>query len=186
MTKRNIDMQSDEIVTLETSSAAEGAGVYLWDIATDLVFADSAAAQTFGFDNSEAKAGLPISRYLERMHPDDVPRVAGAIHDAIISGGPYQEEYRVCHPDGSMVEVLAVGSCFRSPAGEAFQYAGILFPKEVSAEGETTIRQLCIMAHDLARKDGKTDVAEKLVDILVSLGRQQFEKHLPAAGLSRH
>ncbi|MGV3552430.1 PAS domain-containing protein [Rhizobium sp.] len=174
-------MHTESNAVVEIANPTDAAGVYLWDIGTDTVFSDSAAAEAFGFAADVAKGGMPISMYLERMHPDDLPRVAEAIRDAIVSGGPYQEEYRVCHPDGAVIEVLAVGSCFKNQDGEPFQYAGLLFPKEVSPGAETSIRQLCLMAYELAQKDGKVEVAEKLVEILVSLGRQQFEERIPAA-----
>lgn len=186
LSKRTSGMHLESIAPVESPDAADAAGVYLWDMLTDTVFADSAAAQVFGFDIELAKRGQAISFYLERMHPEDLPRVAEAIHEAIVSGGPYQEEYRVCHPDGSVIEVLAIGTCFRNQAGEPFQYAGILFPKEVSPAAETTIRQLCLMAYELAQKDGKVEVAEKLVDILVSLGRQQFDEHAVPMRHQRH
>lgn len=181
LSKRSGGMHTGNLVHLQKTDTAEAAGVYLWDLVVDKVFADSAAAQAFGFDEDVARRGLPISQYLGRMHPDDLPRVAKAIYDAIVTGSPYQEEYRICLPEGGIVEVLALGTCFSNPQGEPTHYAGMVFPKEMTPGPETTIRQLCMTAYDLARKDGKSDVAEKLIDILATLGFRPFGLRLSAA-----
>ena len=67
------------------------AGFYAWDIPDNILYADSALAALFGLDAGLAERGLPIENYLERVHPDDRPRLAKTIRDSIIGHHPQQE-----------------------------------------------------------------------------------------------
>lgn len=145
-------------------------GIYLWDLATDRVVTDTAAAQSFGIDPTLAKRGLPINDYLRRIHSDDLPRVACSIREAIMTGQPYQEEYRVADADGKFTNLLAFGTCFREGDDQPSQYAGIVFPKTDASRSDISLQDLCLLAHDMALGEGRAQIAEKLLEIVRSLG----------------
>ena len=67
-------MQIDEIPDV---------GLFSWDIAENIVYADSALAELFGLDPLQAEHVLLIEVYLERVHPDDRPRLATVISQSI-------------------------------------------------------------------------------------------------------
>jgi len=165
-----------------TNSAAKASGIYTWVIGTDTVYSDSLVADIFGFGDSDARRGLPLGDYLARMHPDDLPRVAKAIHDTIISGQPYNEQYRVCRPDGSVIEITAFGSCFRDATNEPSHYSGILFPSDSVDNSQSAIVTHLLAAYDLAFREGKIALAEKIIDTLVETGWQMGddESDMPA------
>jgi PAS domain-containing protein len=154
------------------NSAGEASGIYTWVIATDTVYADSLVADIFGFGHDDARRGLALKDYLARMHPDDLPRVAKAIHDTMTSGVPFSEQYRVCRPDGSMMEITAFGSCFCDSNNEPSHYSGIIFPAGFVDCSENAIVTHLLAAYDLAFREGKTVLAEKIIEALVESGWQ--------------
>ena len=48
----------------------EVAGAWDWDIPSDLVRADTFVALLFNVDPEEAAKGLPLSAYIEGIHPE--------------------------------------------------------------------------------------------------------------------
>jgi PAS domain-containing protein len=151
------------------SSTTDAAGIYFWDIATDTVYADAAAAGLFGFSEEEAGAGLRLRQFLERMHPDDLPRTSESIRLAMQTGKPYHAEYRVCRPDLTTMALVAVGQCFRNASGEPLHYAGLLFQKPEVESGRLSAVQLCLLAYDAALLEGKEEAAERIIDALTAL-----------------
>jgi PAS domain-containing protein len=154
---------------------SEASGIYTWVIATDRVYADSLVAELFGLDCRKAQDGLPLQDHLSRIHNDDLPRVAKAIHHTMMSGQPFGEQYRICRPDGSVAEVMAIGTCFRDGSGEPSHYSGIIFPIAGSGGGENALLKHLLTAYDLARQDGKPALADKIVDALVEIGWQDTD-----------
>ena len=144
-------------------------GIFIWVIATDMVYCDDAAAGLFGFDGIGIQTGLPLRHFLERIHGEDLPRVAGAIHEAMITGYPFQEDYRINHPDGMTVDVTAFGSCFGQRTGSASHYAGMIVPAAPPESTEDGLLDLCLKAYASATRQGKTPVAQKLLDALAEL-----------------
>jgi PAS domain-containing protein len=173
-------------LSAENSDDSEDAGIYLWDILRDKVFVDAAAAGVLGFSASEAKSGLPLSRWLERIHSEDLARVALAIRDAMLKGSTFHEDYRLKRADGGTVEVVVLGNCFCDEEGAPSKFTGILFPKEAAPDGRTTIRQLCMAAYDMARDEGRSDVATRLVDVLVMLRADKLDDNPPLGTDSSH
>lgn len=152
------------------SMAAEAAGIYTWVISTDTVYSDALVADAFGFDYSQARCGLPLKDFLSRIHPEDLPRVAKAIRETMVTSMAFSEQYRTCRPDGSVTDILAFGSCFRDESGEPSHYSGIIMPIGVASCSESTILTHLVAAHDLAKNDGRLDLADKIVDALVEVG----------------
>jgi hypothetical protein len=160
---------SPTVVKFPKAGNNKGAGIFTWILATDMVHCDASAAKSFGFELNEVKNGLAIAHFLNRMHKDDVAHVAKAIHDAIVTGEPYNEDYRIIRPDGSTIEVTALGSCFRSDDGEPSHYAGMIIPKMQSGTGDDILMQLCLLAYDVAKRSGRTETSEKLIEALATI-----------------
>lgn len=151
----------------------DASGIYTWVIATNTIYGDSLFADCFGFSDGETRSGRMLKDILARIHPGDLPRVARAIHEAIVSGLPYQETYRICRPDGSILEVTAFGICFHNAADEPSHFSGIVFPAATeSISPENVILKNLLSAHDAAKRDGRSAIAEKIADIMAELGRE--------------
>ncbi|MBB3741946.1 PAS domain-containing protein [Rhizobium sp. BK591] len=153
---------------------SEEAGIFTWVLATDTVYADTALANLFGLDPEETIAGLPVMRYLDRIHPDDKPSVAKAISESVITGNPYRHDYRVFDRSGQMVTVAAFGRCFRDEAGNPSQYAGIVFPTNEHIHQDHQKDQLsvhCREALKIAQSSGLQATANALEAILKELAK---------------
>ncbi|PDS77161.1 PAS domain-containing protein [Rhizobium sp. L43] len=156
-------------------SLAEEAGIFTWVLATDTVYADSALANLFGLDPEETIAGLPVIRYLHRIHPDDKPSVAKAISESVITGNPYRHDYRVFDRSGQMITVAAFGRCFRDEAGNPSQYAGIVFPtndhvrQDHQQDHQDQLSAHCREALKIAQSSGLQATADALEAILKEL-----------------
>ncbi|WFS24035.1 hypothetical protein [Rhizobium rhododendri] len=53
--------------------------------------ASASVAQLFDLPADRVRRGLPIERFIEKVHAEDRGAVARAIHEEIISGSPYQQ-----------------------------------------------------------------------------------------------
>lgn len=79
---------------------------------TDTLYSDSAVALFFGLDPRETTRGLPIAKYIARMHPDERETIARLISVAVQSGLPYHAEYRGADTKGHFCWVMASGRWF--------------------------------------------------------------------------
>ena len=184
--KSRDEMKPHQYSVTSTAPAAKASGIYTWVISTDTVYSDSLAAEMFGFSPAEARGGLPLKDYLSRMHADDLPRVAKAIHDTMLSGEPYSEQYRICRPDGSIVEIMAFGSCFRDGTGEPSHYSGIIFPVGAMYRQDSTIISHLLAAYDLARREGKGELAKRIVNALAETGWRETDSEAIPLGAQLH
>ncbi|TKT60079.1 PAS domain-containing protein [Rhizobium sp. LC145] len=150
--------------------AYEEPGIFTWDLSIDAVYCDSAVARYFDLDEREAAHGLPLGMFMDRMHEDDRKRVAHAIREAVITGEPYREEFRTVHRDGSVMNVLAFGRCFRNQMGEPAHYAGVLCPLPVAPSVPRELAWRCMAAYELAVQEGNEEVAARLLEALRALG----------------
>jgi PAS domain-containing protein len=146
----------------DSAKTSPDAGVFTWELSTDTVYADAALAGLFGLDAREAEQGLPIIRFLDRIDPADKPKIAHAIHEAIITGEAYQQDYGLVRPDGSRADVAAFGRCFRDASGTPAYYAGIVCPRTERSSSQDALFWHCLQAHNIARECGMWDIVELL------------------------
>lgn len=107
--------------------SSDDAGVFNWNVDTNLLCADEHFADIFGLDPEEVRDGLPIETYLAAVWEGDRRDVAKTLHQAISTGGSCFQDYHVARPDGSIVHVVGIGRCFRNIEGEATRYVGVVF-----------------------------------------------------------
>ncbi len=112
------------------AGAHNEAGIYTWSLENDRLYGDTAIAALFGLEPAETIRGLPLMSYLDRVHTDDRPMLAALIAKAVEDGLPYNAEYRVQNALNEFELVMAVGRCFRDPAGNPSIYSGIIYPVE--------------------------------------------------------
>lgn len=144
-------------------------GIFTWDISTDQFFADSAFALLFGLDPEKTMMGLPMERYIKRVHPEDAARVARSIHNAIVQGIPCQQNYRVQSSSGRFSEIMAFGRCFRNPDGTPSQYAGIVHSVSPTISHDSNLQEVCSQAYRAAVESGRFDIASTMRDVLDGL-----------------
>lgn len=124
-----MQLQSNIGASIASSVAdISDAGLFTWDIPDNTLYADGAIAELFGLDAGEAALGLPLERYIERIHPEDRPRIIRAIRDSILAAASKHEAYRVRGADDTYVHVECFTRGFCDKDGMPIRYAGIVVP----------------------------------------------------------
>lgn len=144
------------------------AGIFMWDISGNVVRADGAAAFLFGLDPVEAEAGLPIERFIGRVHEDDRAELARKISETMRTSEPYQMQYRVLTTENVWVEVMAFGHCFQNGAGQPEDFSGIVHPVPLDHNDQSPLWHLMV-AHELFKREGEAQEAALVLDLLKRL-----------------
>lgn len=108
------------LVTRATNDA-----IWDWDLAADHVLWNEALHVAYGWapEAVEPTGGW----WLDRIHPEDRPRVEADIRRVIDgSGQDWSHEYRFRRADGAYAEVLDRGSMVRGPDGAALRMIGAM------------------------------------------------------------
>ncbi len=121
-------------------AATDAVGTWDWDIGEDRFIADAHFAQLHGVD--PARAGqLPISEYLQGVHPEDRAMVARSIKHCITHGTEYAEEYRLLQADGQLRWVFARGRCYKDHHGRPMRFLGAALDLTERKHTEQALRQ---------------------------------------------
>ena len=101
-------------------------GRWEWDAASDRARVDAVVALLFNVDPEEAEEGLPLSRFIDGIHPDDQRRVLELIRSSANASSAYLTEYRVISVDGRTRWLLARGRFIGDCRGRPQTGAGII------------------------------------------------------------
>jgi len=105
--------------------------------------------ETFRLHGFDPKDPTPLERFFDTIHPEDAAAVTAAIDEAIHSRADFDiREYRVCHPDGTIRFVRAIGHHNRS--GEMGYYVGITVDITERKKAEQEREKLRQLEADLA------------------------------------
>lgn len=107
--------------------ASETVGTWDWDIPNDRVIADARFARIYGVEKELAAGGAPIARFFTLVHRDDLAQLKAGIAEALKTGAPFSQEYRLIDPDGSIRWVSAQGRVTRAPDGTPLRFPGVSF-----------------------------------------------------------
>ena len=109
---------------LEAAQRIARVGWWERDFRTNRVSLSDEVRRTFGVEPLD----LPHwhERWVNLIHPEDRPKVAAAAAAALNGGPPYDVEYRVVRPDGSMRVVHSQGEVIRDESGRPVRQFGML------------------------------------------------------------
>jgi PAS domain S-box-containing protein len=108
-------------------NASGTVGSWLWDMASNRIYADARFAEFFGVDARTAQTvGAPVGTFIRAIHPEDRERVEASIAAAVETGGDYECEYRLVRPDGSVRWVNARGRCEHGLDGKPVRFPGVV------------------------------------------------------------
>ena len=131
--------ESEERLQLALA-AADALGTWDWDIREDRFVADAHFARLHGVDPNLSRQ-LPISAYLEGVHPEDRAMVARSIRHCISHGTEYAEEYRLVQPTGEMRWVFVRGRCYKDRHGRPKRFLGAALDLTERKHAEQALRQ---------------------------------------------
>ena len=121
-------------------AATDAVGTWDWDINEDHFIADTHFAQLHGVDPLLSNQ-LPITAYLQGVHPEDRATVARGIKHAITHGTEYAEEYRLLQADGQVRWVFARGRCYKDHHGRPIRFLGAALDLTERKHTEQALRQ---------------------------------------------
>jgi PAS domain S-box-containing protein len=119
--KRNLQGLQSREEQMRLASEAANIGLWVWNIASDTIWATDRARKLYGISAEDA---LNMQRFYACLHPDDCGRVKNLVEQALQSGGNFKDEYRVVHPDGSEHWIRATGKCQVSDSGQLERMMG--------------------------------------------------------------
>lgn len=118
-------------------------GYWMWDMVEDraLYFSDQVAAM-HGVSREEfAEMQASPEADLARVHPDDRGRVSAATRRSRENSEPFDEEYRIIHPDGETHWVHEIGVPHKVVNGKMTLALGTLQDITERKKGEEELRQ---------------------------------------------
>ena len=121
-------------------AATDAVGTWDWNIADDRFIADAHFAQMHSINPLQA-GQLPISDYLNGVHPEDRGMVARSIKHCITHGTEYAEEYRLQLADGQVRWVFARGRCYKDHHGRPTRFLGAALDLTERKQMEQALRQ---------------------------------------------
>jgi PAS domain S-box-containing protein len=108
---------------LDLALRATNDGLWDWDLATDETFYSDRYKSILGYGPNEFPA--THQAFLERLHPDDRERVTAAIERFKTGPGErYEEEFRMLHRDGRVLDIRSRGYLVRDAAGKPARATG--------------------------------------------------------------
>ena len=147
------------------------AGIFSWDVRTNLLYGDGAVARYFGLARAQVDQGLPLDSYLKRIHEEDRSSILSAIRDAIISQDSYHAECRTLSAEGQWLNIMAFARCFYDKDGAPLIFSGIIYPVAADNGIDDAIVWHLLAAHEAAKVAGKTAAAARILKIISELER---------------
>ena len=146
ITERRLQSQALQDAHAQLALATQSGGIGVWDcdMVADQLTWDPRMFQLYGLP---AASSMDYTRWISLLHAQDRDRVAQALQDAVAGIRPYDVEFRVVWPDGSVHHLrgAAVVSC--NPQGQALRANGVNWDV-------TEIRQLALQLaeqHEMLR-----------------------------------
>lgn len=152
----------------------ESVGFFSWDLSENKVFADPVFAYIYGLAPRDLEVGAPIEDVIKHVTEDDMPRVAKALHETIISGKPCHQTYKIKHPNGLDMIVTGQGRCLRNGEGMPSIYTGSVTAEEFGKVPPETdpLASHCLEALKLAKRRRHALAERYLTSALGALGRR--------------
>lgn len=147
-------------------------GFYNWAVSDNKIFGDDNFASIYSIDSQQLVNGIPVERFLACISADDLPRIAFAVHRAIVTGQPYNETYDVITPSGSKRKVVAYGRCLQNEKGIPSFFSGtaMALDSDTLAIGTDPLEAHCRAAIGLAKQRHKALTVRHLEAAVFSLG----------------
>ncbi len=124
---------------LARAEALARVGSYDWDLASGELRWSAGAYRIHGYEPGEVAPSAELA--LERIHPDDRPRIRAMLDGAVANGRAHAAEYRIVRPDGEERIVCGEAEVLRDAAGRATRMLGVVQDVTESRAAEDAARR---------------------------------------------
>jgi PAS domain S-box-containing protein len=109
----------------ELATRAKDIGIWDWNIPTNQLVCDDSLCQLYGIDKANFCGTL--DGWLNYVHPSDIDQVKRAIEDSINTGVPFNQEFRICRPDGQIRMVKSQRQVIRDSSNVPKRMIGVSY-----------------------------------------------------------
>lgn len=120
------------------AAAAANMGLWEWDVERDEVWANEVIGKRLGFDGNERPK---LERLFRSIHPDDLEKTLGQVHEALEGSGEWKAEYRSKNDRGEYRWISSVGRTEMGPDGKPQRVRGVSIDITEQKEAEFSLRQ---------------------------------------------
>jgi len=133
-------LQSQQASAAQLQLAMEAASMatWQWDLASGKVAWSAGLEPRLGMPNGEF--GGSFEAFLRLLHPDDSARVQQRLAQALRGEQPYDVEFRMCGPDGSVRWTATRGLVLRDAQGTAVRMLGVDMDVTARKQAELELR----------------------------------------------
>ncbi len=132
-----------EIATLHQRLAiatqAGGIGIWDWDVVCDVLVWDDEMFRLYG--ETKQEFGATFAAWVQTFHPEDRARVEADVRGALAGERPFNVEFRICRPDGTIRVIRAHAETFRDAAGRPRRMVGVNQDITVRQQAEVALVQ---------------------------------------------
>lgn len=168
--------------SLRSALAASGyIGFWETDLATQTIELTGALPNLLGLDAQRAAAGVPVSAFLDGIHPADRERVAHLVYEAHRTVGRFEAEFQTSDGAGGTRSVAARGRVEADQHGQGRRCLGVVLDLTDAHQDDTDADRrmraidravdALIAVRPLVKEDG-SPVLRMLIDAtLLEFGR---------------
>jgi PAS domain S-box-containing protein len=114
-------------------------GAWFWDILENRRYFDAQTCDILGIEQEEFNG--TEEEFFSRVHPEDRDLLRDSLSRTIREGIPYEPEYRVIWPDGSIHFITARAKLVKDNTGRPWKINGIIWDITKQKHAEEMIRQ---------------------------------------------
>jgi PAS domain S-box-containing protein len=106
---------------ISLATRAGGIGIWDWDIDGNQMIWDDRMCQIYGIDPEKAS----FDAWKAALHPEDLEKALADSSAALEDDVPYDTEFRIVKPDGSIAYIKADGDVIRDTEGKPLRMIGV-------------------------------------------------------------
>lgn len=110
---------------LQMAAQVAHLGVWTWELTTNQLWWNEQMFSIYDYPRSLQHAGLQLSHYEQRIHPEDAPMVQQRVEAAIAGTADFEVMFRIVTPKGDVKYILAGAEFERDEQGKPLRMTGI-------------------------------------------------------------
>ncbi len=138
--EREVALRASE-ERLAMAASATQIGIFEWDLAKGSIFWTQAHEALFGYAPTTTTTEHDYSRWADRVHPEDLPLIEDESHRCMLEHKPFDVEYRIIWPDGSLHWIKSKGIYQYDNDDKAYRLLGVVIDINKRKQTEETLRK---------------------------------------------